>query len=80
MKPLHGPSSFDECGANVSLDEEESDIVAFELGNNIKSENLDILAGVLERRFLNDRLIKFDIMQNVKAAVWQPLEGVRDRD
>lgn len=72
----HSPVSLNELYAKLTIeDEEERGVV---IGGNEIEQSTD--THVLVGRFLTERNINFNAMQNVLASIWRPKEGVEIHD
>lgn len=72
----HSTSSLQELYSRLSIEEEE--IGGVILGNEARAQRKESF--VLIGRFLTDKNINFNAMQNVLASVWRPKEGVEIHD
>lgn len=68
----------DGCG-NISLEEEEEKGIDLPEVAEDQSVNID-LQHAMVGRFLTDKHIKFEYMQQVLASVWRPVMGMRVKE
>lgn len=69
-------TNLEDLYARLSLEEEEDEGVIIPEGEGSKQQNTYVLVG----RFLTEKNINFQAMQNVLASLWRPKEGVEIHD
>lgn len=68
--------SLDDLYAKLAIDDEEEGGVIVQSGEIEQVKESFILVG----RFLTEKNVKFNVMQNVLSSIWRPKEGVEIHD